>query len=78
MRIALVYPPPWKIAGEGESAQVLTALRGMGLGNVRLVEASTLFLGRLDGISDPEAQVFQTPQYKRVGAEYEGRDSQGK
>jgi len=22
MRIALVYPPPWKIAGEGESVQI--------------------------------------------------------
>lgn len=39
---------------EGESAQVVESLKGMGLANLHFVDASERFLSRLAGVVDPE------------------------
>ncbi len=41
---------------EGETAQIRSAFRSLGLGSLRVVRAADLFLGRLSGIVDPEAK----------------------
>ncbi len=41
---------------EGETAQIRSAFRSLGLGSLRVVRAADLFLGRLSGTADPEAK----------------------
>jgi GMP synthase (glutamine-hydrolysing) len=38
----------------GESAEVVAALQALGIGHIELVDAAAEFLGRLQGVTDPE------------------------